>query len=333
MPTQTENLWVIADGKPGHMSQSRGLVAAVELHRNVQVHWLNLSLRSALLRSLLRALAFMLPKRWLYRLLPLAYRYETWPSSPPALIMSAGGDTLFVLGALAAHFEVPSIFSGTTKRYPTDFIDRVFTVTPDPAEGNQVLALPPADVQVSNTFVSRPSGHVPIGCVLVGGNGAGCVYKAHDWARLSRWMQLHHAESVRWQLTTSRRTGVLAEQELQAALSTDNVFLSRAIWWYEKPERVMSELLADCDFVVCTMDSLSMLAEAIYTGKPVYVFAPEQSNLVASDAAAIEHYRRQGFLQPVADSEPVVIAPGGKPRLHEIQVQIYRGIEPLMAEP
>lgn len=335
--TQAAIVWVLSDDRPGHMSQSKGLVAALAAHRDVQAIWVPVALRAALLRAVLRLCAGLLPRVVLPMLLPLAYRRGPWPQQSPDLIISSGGDTLYALGALAARFAVPSVFSGTSKRYPKAFVDCVFTVVPDSAKNNVVLPLPPADLSLSEagpdedlvaTGAPGTADRRPVGCVLIGGDGAGCTFHAQDWQRLSAWMQGQGA--IRWQLTTSRRTGAAAEQTIQQALADQSITLDRGIWWAANPERAMAELLGHCDFVVCTQDSLSMLAEAIYTGKPVFVFAPEAVGMTANDQAAIAHYEQQGLLQRVVGVEKAAIGPGRHSLLVEVQAQIAAAIGPLL---
>jgi hypothetical protein len=159
------------------------------------------------------------------------------------------------------------------------------------------------------------------GCVLIGGVGAGHVFSDSDWQRLAKWMA-SQGDSVRWQLSTSRRTGATHEAQLQKILQANAVGLERAIWWTEKPERVMKELLCGSDFIVCTQDSLSMLAEAMYTGKPVYSFAPELRRMTENDAAAIVSYTQSGYLKPLEGEQRIVVQEEPKPRSKAIYSQI-----------
>ena len=316
-----QTLWVLSDGRPGHESQSKGIVAALEMRRHVQVHWIAVTLRGALWRSILRAAARLLPAQLLHRVLPFSYRLTDWPNCPPTIVIGSGGDTLFMLGALSALHRVPSVFSGTTKRYPRKFLDCVLTVVPDAATNNVVLPLPPAEVHECTRSSSAGRAATLTGSVLIGGDGAGCVFDDADWQRLAKWMASQGA-SVRWQLSTSRRTGVKHEAQLQKILQANAVALERAIWWAEKPERVMKELLCDSDFIVCTQDSLSMLAEAMYTGKTVYSFAPEQCHMTDNDAAAVVSYVQRGFLKPLKEVQSIVVEHEPMPRSKTVYVQI-----------
>ena len=318
-------LWVLSDGRPGHESQSKGIVAALKTHRDVQVHWIAVTLRNTLWRSVLRAAARCLPAQMLHRLLPFVYRKTDWPSSAPAIVIGSGGDTLFMVGALSGLHRVPSIFSGTTKRYPRNFLDCVFTVTHDAAKNNVVLPLPPVEAHESVRSYATDRAVAPTGCVLIGGDGAGCTFVDSDWQRLGNWMA-SQSDSVRWHLSTSRRTGVKQEAQLRKILEANGVVLERAIWWAEKPERVMRELLSDSDFIVCTQDSLSMLAEAMYTGKPVYSFAPEQCHMTENDAAAMVGYAQKGFLQPIEEVASICVQPEPIPRSKSMYAQIETAV-------
>jgi len=316
-----QSLWVLSDRRPGHESQSKGIVAALAARRDVEVHWITVTLRSALWRSVLRAAAQLLPAQALHRLLPLSYRATDWPRSTPSILIASGGDTLFMLGALSALHHVPSVFSGTTKRYPRNFLDCVFTVVPDAAKNNVVLSLPPVEAHDCKKSDATNRTDAMTGCVLIGGDGAGHVFSDSDWQRLAKWMA-SQGDSVRWQLSTSRRTGATHEAQLQKILQANAVGLERAIWWTEKPERVMKELLCGSDFIVCTQDSLSMLAEAMYTGKPVYSFAPELRRMTENDAAAIVSYTQSGYLKPLEGEQRIVVQAEQKPRSKAIYSQI-----------
>ena len=213
---------MLTDGRAGHESQSKGIVAALSSTRHVQVHWVSATLRSSFWRWILRTAARLLPPGSLYRLLPIFYHPSPWPDSEPDIVIGAGGDTLFMLGALSARHNAPSVFSGSTKRYPRRFLDCVFTVVPDPAKHNVVLPLPPVAISdLDRHYVTTPERPLT-SCVLIGGDGAGCVFVDSDWQRLASWMA-GLGNDVRRLLSTSRRTGVKHEEELKSMLRGNTV--------------------------------------------------------------------------------------------------------------
>jgi mitochondrial fission protein ELM1 len=83
---------------------------------------------------------------------------------------------------------------------------------------------------------------------------------------------LARREGFRWLVTTSRRTGAEAEARLRAGL--DASFVAAAVWWAEKPEKKMAAFLGAAECVIVTQDSVTMVTEAVSSGRPVAVASP-----------------------------------------------------------
>ena len=92
---------LISDSKPGHVSQSVGLIKVIERIRPVEVTELVVSLRLKILRLLLR---YMINRdsQWRSFLIEKSYGFEVKNSSCFHLIVSSGGDTSFASAALAS---------------------------------------------------------------------------------------------------------------------------------------------------------------------------------------------------------------------------------------
>ena len=71
-------------------------------------------------------------------------------------------------------------------------------------------------------------------------------------------------------ITTSRRTGAAATAQLRARLEPLGAYI-----WDGKGENPYFGLLALADVVIVTSDSVSMVSEAAFSGKPVHVFELE----------------------------------------------------------
>ena len=91
---------LISDSKPGHVSQSFGLIKVIERIRPVDVTELVVSLRLKILRLLLRY-AINNDSRWRAFLIEKSYGFEIKDSSGFHLIVSSGGDPSFASAALA----------------------------------------------------------------------------------------------------------------------------------------------------------------------------------------------------------------------------------------
>jgi hypothetical protein len=158
---------------------------------------------------------------------------------------------------------------------------------------NHVLPLPPVPGELARPLPAA-DGEALI-AVLVGGDGAGYVFKGADWRAFADGLAtLARREGARLLLTTSRRTGAAAEAILRAALPAE--LLADAVWWSQAPRKVMRDFLATSQAIVVTEDSLSMVAESIYSGRPVISVSPAIAQANANDGAALQGYAERGLL-------------------------------------
>lgn len=320
-------VWLLSDGAPGHVSQSQGLVDAIRRFRPLRVETVALTVRRAWLKSL---------GRWLVNLFPLQGRallsqvYEMdLPTGRPDLIVSSGGNTLLANAVLARRFGVPNLYSGTLKRYRHSLFSTVYTVVPLAAPNNVVLSLPPVPANLAQAL---KQGEVDVVALLIGGDGAGYRYTAADWRALCEQINaLGRAHGWRWLITTSRRTGAAAEAILAETL--DSTVIAELVLWGREPRKVVRRFLERAERVVVTEDSLTMVAEAIYSGRPVCAVSPPVAQPDGNDGAALRAYVARGLLRRAAitdlsgwSSTPAV--PGtGRP---DVQAEIWASVQELL---
>ena len=290
-------VWLLSDGAPGHLSQSRGIVDALATRREVEVVTVDLRVRSTLWKRLGRlALPHIRDAAgWFRRIYGAAP-----PPGQPALIVSSGANTLLANALLARLHRVANVYSGTLKGYDPAAFDRVFTVVPLDVACNHVLPLPPVPGELARPLPLPPEGEKRI-AVLVGGDGAGYVFKEADWRAFGAGLAaLARREGGRLLLTTSRRTGATAEAWLRDSLPAE--LIADAVWWSQAPRKVMRDFLAAAQAIVVTEDSLSMVAESLYSGRPVLSVAPAVAQPNANDGAALRGYVERGLLarSPIA---------------------------------
>jgi hypothetical protein len=283
-------VWLLSDGATGHLSQSRGVVDALATRRAVEIITIELKVRSALWKRLGR---LALPRirdaaGWFRRIYGTAP-----PPGRPDLIVSSGANTLLANALLARLHRAPNVYSGTLKGYDPAAFDCVFSVVPLGVACNHVLPLPPVPGELARPLPAA-DGEALI-AVLVGGDGAGYVFKDADWRAFADGLAtLARREGARLLLTTSRRTGAAAEAILRAALPAE--LLADAVWWSQAPRKVMRDFLATSQAIVVTEDSLSMVAESIYSGRPVISVSPAIAQANANDGAALQGYAERGLL-------------------------------------
>lgn len=283
-------IWIISEGSPGHVSQSTGLATA--LADRVPVEILQFECRpkiNGLVRHLIR-LFWMgrngrsLPESWLYGRIGLEFSAAS--ASPPDLIISSGGRSVFAGRSLAVRHGVPLVFLGERKPYPASWFHTAFTPSSLETEANDVrMDVIPTKVtagivrKAADDWVTKPSGR--LWTLLIGGSSRSHDYQDADWDRLVAGMvNLAQRESIRWLVTTSRRTGKEVEARLQRLIPEE--ILADAVWWCHQPEKKFNAYLGAAEVLWVTQDSVSMVTESVATGKPVVVIQPAHTPFPAT---------------------------------------------------
>jgi len=322
-------VWLLSDGAPGHLSQSRGIIDALATRRAVQVTTIELKVRSTLWKRLGR---LALPRirdtaGWFRRIYGAAP-----PPGRPALIVSSGANTLLANALLARLHRVPNVYSGTLKGYDPAAFDCVFSVVPLGVACNHVLPLPPVPGELARPLPTAPGGERLI-AVLVGGDGAGYAFTDADWRAFAAGLAtLARRENARLLLTTSRRTGAAAEALLREHLPAE--LIAEAVWWSQAPRKVMRDFLAAAQAIVVTEDSLSMVAESLYAGRPVLSVAPAIAQPNANDGAALRGYVERGLLarSPIAGLAEAAF-PSRTAAIPDVQAEIAEIVLSLLERP
>ncbi len=118
----------------------------------------------------------------------------------------------------------------------------------------------------------------PRSVLLLGGNSGGFVLDARQALRLARSLETHlAARGGSLLVVSSRRTPAAFVDTLLAELGARVCYVHR---WGERGENPYFGLLAWGDEFVVTEDSLSMTAEALVTGAPVWLFAVDSARPV-----------------------------------------------------
>jgi uncharacterized protein len=292
-------VWLLSDGAQGHLSQSQGIVDSLADELTVAVTVVPLTIRSRFWKRIGRVcLPWILnPQRWLQRV----YTITTPDGECPDLIVSSGANTLLANGLLAKQYSTANVYSGRIRGYPARCYSVIFSVVPEVnATNNCVLPLPPVPASIYRASpvskVTDQAAQTPRLAVLIGGDGAGCVYSQNDLQLLAIFLtQLCQKHQWKLLVTTSRRTGVEAETILKKYIAEDCI--AQAVWWSDKPSPVISDFLLQATAVVVTEDSLTMIAESIYARKPVVTCAPHHVVTNANDQAALMRYEQAHLIQ------------------------------------
>ncbi len=326
-------VWLLSDGVPGHVNQARGLMYWMAKHQALKVKEIPLRLRAGVIsRQILPV--WTRRSRDPLRALDWAYAID-YPTDPPDLIVSAGGNTAFANVLLQRRFGVPNIFIGSGRRLGGDVFSAHLTLEPTGGGTNVVMTLSPSNVDALEVAEAGRSWRQEtvswdkqLFCLACGGNGAGVRYRVQDWTSLGVWMTRIASElDIRWLVSTSRRTTSAGEFALRAAI--EPTALEYAVWWHQNPEPIFHKLLgaADCNFV--THDSMSMINECISTERPLVVIESGRGGPDIRYNNVLEKFTRLGFcrrLQVGADFDRVPRLSAPASDYHNSQVKEILGM-------
>lgn len=304
-------VWLLSDGANGHVSQSQGIVDSLAEVYEIELIHVPLKVVSPFWKRIGRLLLpwIFLPKSLLHTVYKIDLPDNNSKSNAPDLIVSSGANTLLASALLAKYYAVANVYSGRLRGYAARCYSVVFTVVPENGLlNNCVLPLPPVPAAIY-TVASKPTPsttfgqtvdqkNTPLLAVLIGGDGAGCHYKTEDWNFFCDFLQeVCLRQGFKLLITTSRRTGAQAEAILKSNIKPD--LIEEAVWWLETPKPVIRNFLSRAVAVVVTEDSLTMVAESIYSRHPVWSCAPANAKLDANDEAALTAYSEAGFIQRI----------------------------------
>jgi hypothetical protein len=275
-------IWIISEGSPGHVSQSVGLAEALASQVPATIRQLECRPRSGgLIRDFIRKVwmgkrARPLPDLILDHWLRLERPGRN--EAGPHVIIASGGKSVFAARTLATKHRVPLVFLGERKPYPATWFHTTFTPSFIDAEANDIrmdvipTKITPQGVrQAAANWAERPAGR--LWAMLIGGSSRSHRYQNSDWERLAEGMaDLARREGVHWLVTTSRRSGIDLEDRLSVLLPPDIV--ADAVWWCRQPEKKLAAYLGAAEKLWVTQDSVSMVTEAVASGKPTIVIQP-----------------------------------------------------------
>tara|TARA_R110001606_G_scaffold399310_1_gene584791 strand:+ start:119143 stop:120186 length:1044 start_codon:yes stop_codon:yes gene_type:complete len=286
---------ILSDGLPGHANQSRGLVNWLASRYDIEYQLVDIKLRAKGLSRIV--LPWLLHHTNNSGLVTQLYRYSDISLAQPNLIISAGGNTSFLNVALARHLNIPNIFLGSKRRLHSDDFSAHLTLEPTKQAHNIVMKIPPSltdtnvlaeqGTQLRKTLNCKANDKIYL--LALGGDGAGYRYDKTACEQIAQLVKtISEEEKCKWLLTTSRRTGKEIEQTLQSLLDPD--LLLDAVWWSEKPRKVMNAFIGGADRLFVSIDSMSMISEAIASGKPTTLLQPNAATPDLRYQQALEKY-------------------------------------------
>lgn len=263
------SVWLLLDDRPGHNTQVIGIANA--LGWPTEVKRLAFNSFNKLPNRILGASRLSLdPKRSDTLVAP-------WPDLVIAMGRRSAPIARWIKRRSGAHTKVILLgrkAANQTGAYDLAVACRHFQLPSDPERLD--LVIPPTQVTAESLEAAAAKwpdlmadAASPKIVLLVGGSTVLHKLKSEEAARLAV-SSLAAAKEAGGSLTivTSRRTGEKALAAMQAAAPDAHFH----IWQRGAKENPYMGFLAQCDILVVTGESESMLAEAAVAGKPLYIF-------------------------------------------------------------
>jgi len=277
------SIWLLDHGASGHFAQVAGVAdmlarAGIDLPQKIIPVSVSIP---GWARAPLRSIGAHAPRAVVEPLLAACHSMPALPDTPPALILGSSGTSAWTLRLLGWKTGAPTAFVGSWQPFPRDWF--TYGLSPH-GEGPQEVA---TDFLVSRMTPERVTaaaaerfGSPKPGtwALLVGARSRSHPFDAEDWATLADSVNARARESgVRWLISTSPRTG--AEAEAILAERIDPGAIDALVLWGRSPDKCAAAFMGAADRVFVTRDSLTMLAEAIASGKPATAIAPRDPRL------------------------------------------------------
>lgn len=286
---------LISDGKPGHYHLAEGICAALGRRRKLEItrvgvtrpRWLPARVLSAMTNG----------GDAVQRAVPWTLGFDARPVSTCDLVVSAGGDTLAANVALAQAYGCPNIFYGSLRRYrPKDFALVLTSYEANAGRSRHAMTLKPSAFD-PDTMPVRTSGagEQPMTGLLVGGDSGTVRYAREDWDGLLGLLKGAVAVHSRWIVSNSRRSPDDVSDAI-SRLAAESGGLIQFIDVRRDGAGTLASLFGASDRIAVTVDSSSMVSEAIWARKPVVALVPREASLPPLEQGYRDYLAGKGWI-------------------------------------
>ena len=142
--------------------------------------------------------------------------------------------------------------------------------------------------------------------LLIGGDSGTVRYQPGDWERLLQLLSKGDSQ-LSWIVSNSRRTPAHVSDQIAAYTTRDPRV--RFVDVRQPGAMKLADLFAACDGVVATIDSSSMISEAVWARKPVVVLEPQIAQLPDLEQGYRAYLTNGGWITtlPLAAATPMAL--------------------------
>ena len=282
---KSKRVWIIDEGSQGHLVQSRGLVRELGKFVIIELHEIaaRLHVDHRIARSIVKKLLHRGRMPWLFR---RTHTLSPVPSEAPDLVVASGPRSLLALEFYAKLHRCPAVFVQGTVDVPRGTVDVI--VKPDEGETRRdFLFIPLLFTEVTpQALLAAKQSYLterglekdsPLKALFIGASSSKISFENSDWDRIAAFVNTSwERDRTRWLVTTSYRTGAEVEARLRGRIQPGAIF--DAVWYSSSPRKITREFLGLADQAYVTIDSMTMISEAVAAGLPVFGICPAGFN-------------------------------------------------------
>ena len=278
------NILIIRDDKPGHYNQTEGLLVALKnIYPNSNIEFIEVEINNKInrkfLKFLLNKFTFFFTNRFNLKYLFLFFKKYNLPLSKPDLILSTGGNTANLNAWLSKAYNSRNILNGALRGLKEELFFCITTVIDLGYKNQLILDVAPSVIN-EDSLKKKSEEFLKVNifdkkiihyALLIGGDGSGYKYDEEFYNKLIYFVKkVSKEKSIKWLITTSRRTSLDIENKLEKELSD---YCTYFVSFNKKEEKVLLPFLGLSKFIFVTEESASMISEAIASLKPVFTIS------------------------------------------------------------
>ena len=289
--TRIGRVLIVLDDKSGHQSKAKGVITALQRRLDFEVCAWSPSSRSfaigkVLRRTLPQLCSILVPSR-----------FESID-----LVVGSGGNTLAHTFGAMKSLKAKGLFVGSTRGLEKYDLQSVHA---DPMReyGHFFPMLPPqfdisslTEAWLSFAREAKLPADEVFDVLFFGGDGSGCTWCPADVQSILELIKSSFEQTGRrWLISTSRRTPLWLERELRNNIPEPAI--ADACWFGQGDlRRIVQPYLGGANRVFVSMDSVTMIHESIFSGRPVSIVGDLDRIASSSHRASVEVLFQAGLL-------------------------------------